>query len=104
MNILTNERGQVYLFATGEFGLQRKRIGDDIAFQIAQAGDALHAHPDGDPSGGEEPAFAEPHIKRVTQSGNRRGACVLQIQAGSILFSLDVQSLPLRDLANMNFH
>ncbi len=104
MNILTNERGQVYLFATGEFGLQGKRIGDDVEFQIAQAGDALHADPDGDPSGGEEPAFAEPHIKRVAKGGNRRGACVLQIQTGIILFSLDVESLPLRDLANMNFH
>lgn len=104
MNILPNEWGQVYLFATGEFGLKRKRVGDDVEFQIAQAGDALHADPDCDPAGGKEPAFAEPHIQRVAQWGNRRGACILQIQTGIIFFSFDVESLPLRDLANMNFH
>ena len=90
MNILTNEWGQVYLFASGEFGLQGKRVGDDVELQIAQAGDALHADPDRHASGGEEPAFAEAHIKRVAQGGNRRGARILQIQTGIIFFSFDV--------------
>ena len=104
MNILPHERGQVYLFASGKFGLQRKRIRDDVDFHIGETDDALHADPDGDPAGCKKPAFAHPHVERIRQWGDRRGTCLVEIQAGRIFLPLQVESVPLGDLANMNFH
>ena len=104
MNILPHERGQVYLFASGEFGLQGKRVGCDVEFQIPQARHTLHAHPDREPACGKKTAFAEAEIQRVGQRGNRNGSRFLQIETGGIFFSFEMERLPLWNLANMNFH
>lgn len=104
MNILPDERGQVYLFASGEFCLERKRVRHDVFFEIFKACDALQADPDGDPAGREDPALAQSHIQRIRQRGDRHGSCLLQIQPCGILFSLKMDGVSLRDLADMNFH
>jgi len=104
MNILPDERGQVYLFTPGEFGLQGKRFGDDVFLEIGKACDALHADPYGDSTGCEDPSLAQSHIQRIRQRRDRHGACLLQVQATRILFSLHVDGVPLWNLANMNFH
>ena len=104
MNILAHERGQVYLFAPREFGLECKRIRHDVHFQIRETGDALHANPHGDPPGRKEPSFAHAHIQRIRQWGDGHGTGILQVQAAGIFFSLEVEGFPLRNLADMNFH
>jgi len=104
MNILSNERGQVYLFASCEFGLKRKRICHDIHFQICQADDAMHADTHGGSPGREEAPFAQTDIQTIGQSRNRRDPRFLQIQSGRIFLSLQMEGLPLWDLTNVNFH
>ena len=104
MNILPDERGQVYLFASGEFGLERKRVRHDVFFEICKACDALQADPHGDVAGCEDSAFAQSDVQGIRQRGDRRGTGLLQIQAGRILFSLQVEGVALWDLTDMNFH
>ena len=96
MNILPDERGQVYLFASGEFGLERKRVRHDVFFEMFEACDALQADPDGDPAGREDPALAEPHIQRIRHRGDRDGTRLLQLQPGRLLFSLQMDGVSLR--------
>lgn len=104
MNILPHERGQVYLFMSLKFHLQGKGVGFDFLFHIGQAGDALHADPNGDLSGGKEPAFAQPDIQRIGQRRDRHGAGFLQPQWRGALFTFQMKRFSLRYLANMNFH
>lgn len=104
MNILPHERGQVYLFASGEFGLEGKRIRDDVDFHIGQADDALHADAHGDPAGRKKPTFTHPDVQGIRQGGNRHGSGLLEIQPGGIFISLQVEGVPLGYLSNMHFH
>lgn len=104
MNILPDERGQVYLFASREFGLEGKRVCHDVHFEIREARDALQSDPHGDPAGREDPAFAQAHLQGIRQRGDRRGARFLQIQPARILFTLQMKGVALWNLTDMNFH
>ena len=104
MNILTHKRGQVYLFAPGEFDLHGKRVRNDLFFRVFEAYDALHADPDGEPAGGKKPPFADADIQGIRQGGDRRGPGLLQVQPGRILLPLEMEGLSLRNLKKMDFH
>ncbi len=104
MNILPNERGQVQLFVSREFCLEGKGIDFDLFFDISEAENTLHAYPHGDFSGGKESAIAQSDIQRIGQrrNGNRPG--FLQTEWGRTFLPFDVESLSLRDLAEVDFH
>jgi hypothetical protein len=99
MNILSDLWGQVYGFISFKFHLNGKTIRNDLLLKRLQTGNTGHADALRNASGGKEPPLGEANIKRVVQGTERQRLSLLELQSGRILFPLEMQRLPLRNLA-----